>query len=72
MTDDASEERSDPETDAPSEQASINIGTLPTRTDDRGPEAVGTLNGDEGDRCVRDCDCADGLVCRVGTCTSDW
>ena len=50
---------------------SLHLRDLPARRE--GPSAAfQRLNAPVGGSCVRDCDCAEGLVCRAGSCVADW
>ena len=54
-------------------QTRIAIDDLPRQGERATPaRTVHRLRGDVGTACVRTCDCADGLVCREGTCTDEW
>lgn len=60
----------------PESATRIVLQDLPDRrlrtTDGTLERVLQRINGQEGDSCARDCDCATGLVCREGLCVSDW
>ena len=50
---------------------SVHLRDLPARREGPSAEFL-RLNAPVGGSCVRDCDCAEGLVCRDGSCVADW
>ena len=50
---------------------SVHLRDLPARREGPAAEFL-RLNAPVGGSCVRDCDCAEGLVCRDGSCVADW
>jgi hypothetical protein len=56
----------------PVERPRIVLANLPPRDEPTGEQEIPRVVADEGGSCYQNCDCRFGLICREGSCVSDW